>query len=76
MDEVSAKQLRQAGMKEPPPCPVCGKREWKYLRHYGSPPLQTIFVMATCENCRGVQMLWRSNMKAVWMRFEQAGGVV
>jgi hypothetical protein len=75
MDEVSAAQLRHFGMRRAPACPVCGKRDWKYQKHEGSPPLETIYVMATCIHCRGVQLLWRSNLKGVWSRMEQAGGV-
>jgi hypothetical protein len=76
MVEVSAQQLRHLGMKEAPACPVCGKRDWRYQKHEGEHPLQTIYVMATCPNHRGVQMLWRSSLRGVWARMEQAGGVV
>ena len=75
MVEVSKEQMRSAGMKEPG-CPVCGKKDWRYEKHNGSPPLEIVYVMATCKNCRGVQMLWRSNMKNIWERYMQAGGVV
>jgi hypothetical protein len=76
MDEVSKEHMRHAGMKELPPCPNCHRKDWRYTRHYGAPPLQTLYVMATCKNCRGVQMLWRSNMKNIWERYMQAGGGV
>lgn len=71
--EVTKQQLRHLGMKEAPAC-RCGKKEWKYVKYEGAEPLKTVWVLARCS-CHA-SMLWRSDMKNLWSRFEQAGGVV
>ena len=65
--EVSAKQLRHLGMREAPACPVCHRKDWRYVKYEGADPLKIVYVLATCS-CH-TQMLWRSSLR-LWQKVE------